>query len=431
MTHKPQPRTQEQLSAGRPLWVRAAAKVAQFLFVGQIIVFGLLLVVVQLALNALMKLSRRRGWRKRLKTLNSRLTHIVYSPSLAFVYYWNDARLRLHAPDAALLEQLSTAKMLGLLITNHSFAIDFVLLYTLVDQLGRLHSLKTMSKQEVKYLPIAGWNSYLSDTVFVRRDWQADRASLGPQLDELLDCDSALFALYAEGTRFTARKFAESLEFARRSQMEPFRHHLAPRPRGFVFTLRHLLRQVHARGLDAELPVRLFNLQCLMARPLDMGDIIAGRRLCVDVVCEELDISGAVRREALESADERDCPRIRQLLYDIYRRKDELVDAYKANGCRVADARLRCRRDCRARPEVALLALGLGVASHALLGYWAWRAAGEWRLVGSAAALWLAAVGALYALLRRASSLADANRGPAERLMGSPPAPAAASQPRA
>ena len=47
-------------------------------------------------------------------------------------------------------------------------------------------------------------------------------------------------AIYCEGTRFTKEKWAKGVEFAKKHDLPPLKHHLAPRTKGFALLAEHL-----------------------------------------------------------------------------------------------------------------------------------------------------------------------------------------------
>lgn len=367
-----------------PIWLYLLGRIVQFLFLGQYLFVGSGLVLVQIVIRLLISLSSNRTWRGKLKSLSSQLTYIIYSPGMAFSYYFARAEMNFMTGNKKVYDDLKNENMLAIIVTNHSFTIDYIIIHLFFHQLNRLTSVKLLSKHEVMYLPIAGWIAYLTDTVFVKRDWSKDCSTMGPQLNELFDYDSAMFALYAEGTRFTNEKYLESVEYAKSNNIQPLKHHLMPKARGFVYTLRHLIRELKARKLEDKIPLRVYNLECLMPyeEKYTIQDYLGSRKIILDFICEEIKISNEIRMEALESQDDvncSDCPKIKKLLMDIYRRKDTIVEEYKLNGNMLTEDMEIFKRDSDSKeaykypfkPKLTSLFLGMPsfIITYATFGY--------------------------------------------------------------
>lgn len=311
--------------------------VVSFLFV------GIFINVAQLLLLTTIRFSDRRQWRRWHKRINSQLVYVLFSPPICLLYYWSNASLRIELDDLEALLEMSRKPMLGIIIPNHSYELDYMVSFVLADQLGGVGCYKSMSKDELKYLPIIGWAMWMSDIIFVKRDWKRDRAIMGKKLDALLDYDQTLLGIFAEGTRFTPEKHRLSVQFAESRNMQPFKYHLVPRPRGFNYAVRHYIREI-ARNQNRnqnqdqratrEEDFRILNLQIVMPDKPKFRDFIEGRQLRADVFCEEIKLTEEIRKEVLESADEDNCPKLSKLLMDIYARKDQLMDEYLENGAR-------------------------------------------------------------------------------------------------
>lgn len=275
--------------------------------------------------------------RRGLKYISGHLHYAIVAPLLAVFYYWFQIRLRISAKDEKFFKRILEPNVY-LVVANHSHELDYLYIYTLLDQLSSIQKLKLMAKAELRLLPIIGWSLNMTDTVFVKRDWKRDRMNITKQLDEFYDYDRVIFNVYAEGTRYTDDKYLSSVEYAKQIGIEPFKHHLVPKPRGFVFTLRHLIREnekrskLNANGTKRD--VKLINLESIMPVKRGFSDLTRGLPVHADIYCEEIEIGDEIRKEALESRDDldcNDCPKMRKLLMDIFRRKDNIVDVYRGN----------------------------------------------------------------------------------------------------
>lgn len=301
-----------------------------FLFMGSIIVLMQFLVYLVISLCPAGSKSRRL-----LKEINCYLMYLEFAPALTVIYKWGNASVNIHAKNKKTLDILRIGnddpQRITLILMNHSYELDYMTSFIMMDQLGQLALFKLMAKRDLSYLPVVGWSLKMCDIVFVKRNWATDKHRIGSQLNELLDYKQATFSIYAEGTRFTPDKYKESVEFSRSRNVEPLRYHLWPKSRGFTFALTHFIQQTRGKGTD----LRLINLQCIMPHRCDFVDFFNGRKLTADMFCEEIELDDDIINEALSLDNQNsdfESTKMKNLLYKIYKRKDEIFDLYKKDG---------------------------------------------------------------------------------------------------
>lgn len=304
--------------------------IISFLFVGFIIN------ILQLILVVTIKLSQNKRWRNFHKRLNSNLVTILFSPPIAILYTWSQMELNILVADKNLISE-AKLPLLGIIIPNHSFELDYMVSFALADQLGDIGNYKSLSKNELKYLPIIGWALWLSDIVFVKRNWKEDKLTMASKLNELFDYKQFLLGLFAEGTRWTPEKHQASVEFALSRSIKPLKHHLIPKTRGFNYIIRHYYREIILNKRMNEKVFRIFNLQIMMPEKPKFRDFMNGQQIRADVYCEEVFLSEEMKEEMLRSKDQDDCPKLSKLIYEIFKRKDQLVDEYRTKGRFVVD----------------------------------------------------------------------------------------------
>ena len=135
------------------------------------------------------------------------------------------------------------------------------------DQFGALGILKAMQKNSIKFMPIIGWNFWFTENIFLARNAQRDIKKIQDGIDELVNskkpfwmtlyvmdrnntiinypsmthCLSHVFdPLKAEGSRYTKAKHEASEEIAKNKNYKSLKHHLQPRPTGFVTVVEQL-----------------------------------------------------------------------------------------------------------------------------------------------------------------------------------------------
>lgn len=90
-------------------------------------------------------------------------------------------------------------------------------------------------------LPILGWNWFFCNFLFLDRNFEKDKSSFAPTIDDYTDNDHPTqVVLFCEGTRFTKDKQKRSIQYAKDIGVKPLKHHLFPRARGFVEIVKHL-----------------------------------------------------------------------------------------------------------------------------------------------------------------------------------------------
>lgn len=319
---------------------RLLGKLLILLTLVSFIFVGLILNLVQLILTLTIRLSNNRSWRRWHKQLNGQIVYAVFSQPVFLLYVWPRWQLDIVLEDMKLMEDVKE-NIFGIIIANHTFELDWMTCFVLADQLGNMGNYKCFSKDELKWLPIIGWTFWMADLIYVKRDWKHDRLRIADKLDQLLDYNQILLGIFAEGTRWTEEKHEDAVKFAESRSIEPYKYHLFPRPRGFNYTLRHYLRlQGSASSASGQKqvmntgPVRVFNLEIIMPDRPKFKTFLEGGLLRASVYCEEVHLSEELRNEALQASDEDNCPKLTKLLQDIFRRKDQLVEEFTANGGR-------------------------------------------------------------------------------------------------
>lgn len=295
------------------------------------IFIGAILNCLQVIFCLTARLSDDRGWQRWHKHANGYLVYLIFSQPIFLIYFWTRVDLKIHLDDKTMIEDVKK-RVIGIMIANHTYELDWLVCFLLADQVGNIGSYKAFAKSELKWLPVIGWSFWLSDLVYVQRDWPKDKLNIEKKLNQLLSYDQILLGIFAEGTRLTKEKFAEAREFAVTKGMEPYKYHLFPRARGFNYTLRHYLRAANVDKTLDEKQLRVFNLEFVLPDKPNFKHFVNGSYIKADIYCEEVLIGEDIRKEAIESDSAENCPKLTELLQNIYRRKDELIENYKTEN---------------------------------------------------------------------------------------------------
>jgi len=202
----------------------------------------------------------------------------------------------------------------ALLVANHQQMPDILALMILARPRKRLGDLKFFVKYALKWVPGLGWGLQFLGCPFLRRDWSSDRELIRRTFEAIVGEKIPLWLVsFVEGTRSTPDKIDASAEWAAGRGIEPFRHVLTPRSKGFVATVAGLRDHLDAVyditiGYEDGIPT--------------LWQYILGCVKRIHVHTERFPMT------SLPTSDEA----LRDWLFDRFRTKDELLDRFYATG---------------------------------------------------------------------------------------------------
>lgn len=152
-------------------------------------------------------------------------------------------RIRVYFANKKTLEMLGQEH--ALIIGNHAYQIDSIFYWLFGQMTNILGPSKAYVKDSLRWMPVLGWAFYFGEFIFLKRNWKEDLENIGPALDTFMESKmKPSILLFPEGTRYTKEKHAASLVFAQERNIPyTYKHHLLPRVKGFVFTLRYLQKK--------------------------------------------------------------------------------------------------------------------------------------------------------------------------------------------
>ncbi|XP_046363328.1 1-acyl-sn-glycerol-3-phosphate acyltransferase gamma-like isoform X1 [Haliotis rufescens] len=241
--------------------------------------------------------------------------HLAYSHWCHFTFlaqWWSGSDCLLHVSD-------EDRKMIGkehvLVIMNHKYDIDWLMAWILAERFGMLGGTKIYGKEMLKYVPLIGWAWYFTESIFLKRKWESDRKTLVEDLARITDYPDDYWVtllLFPEGTRFTETKHQASLEVSRAKGYKDMKHHLLPRPKGFILSI---------NGLRGKIPTVLdltIGFDQTGPEPTLMN-IIQGKPLLSRL---------RVRRINLESVPVDTDAHCAEWLRNLFHEKDEIYDHF-------------------------------------------------------------------------------------------------------
>jgi len=173
------------------------------------------------------------------RKLNYYATYTLNSQIVFLVEWWAGSTVTLYADPAEVEKYFG--KEHGWLLLNHCYETDWLVGWVICDKAKILGNSKVYAKKVLQWAPVLGWSWKLQEAIFLERNWEKDRISLGTQLARLGEYREPFWlVMYPEGTRFTKKKHEASMEVARQKGLPELKHHLLPRTRGFVASVPHL-----------------------------------------------------------------------------------------------------------------------------------------------------------------------------------------------
>ncbi len=197
----------------------------------------------------------------------------------------------------------------AIVFSNHQQMPDIVAVMMLALPRGRIGHLKFFVKDQLKWVPGMGWGMVFLGCVFVKRRWTEDRGRIQRAFAAIVDERLPVWLVtYPEGTRLTHAKLERARRFAEERGLEPPRHTLVPRTKGFVATvgaLRHHVAAVYDLTVGYEkgvptlwqlalgqvqrihLHARRFPIETLPEEPGELADWLIERFRAKDALLEQ------------------------------------------------------------------------------------------------------------------------------------------------
>ncbi|XP_034480983.1 1-acyl-sn-glycerol-3-phosphate acyltransferase gamma-like [Drosophila innubila] len=240
--------------------------------------------------------------------------YAFYSQLVCVTEWYGGARLRIYM-DAETEKYAGTEH--GLMIMNHSYEIDWLVAWMMLDKFQCLGTAKAFAKKALGYMPIVGWAWRMAEFVFLNRDFDKDKEIIARQLKIVYSYSNPTWLLLnAEGTRFTPTKHEASVKFAQERGMTVLKHHLIPRTKGFTTSLPTL------RGIcPAIYDINLVFKKDAKVRP-NINSVLSG---------DHLEPSMFIRRIPLDQVptDEKAAA---EWMQQLYVEKDKIVDSFHETG---------------------------------------------------------------------------------------------------
>lgn len=241
-------------------------------------------------------------------------------------YEWN-SDLKIYVSGDKLPDRES-----AMIISNHAAAhADWAPLYSLAARQHMLGGVKTVIKDEAKWIPGIGWAMWLLNWPFLKRNWKKDKGYLHRKLQTYAQDGAPLnMWLFPEGTRWTPKKYAAAVKYAK-SASEKLHdwvptETLVPKATGFVNLVQGLDGAI-THIYDVTLAYTGYDLDWDRSKGPGHGQVFLAKRRDAEEVAFHIH----VKRHALKDlpSDEQG---LRELLFRWFREKDARLQKFKAAG---------------------------------------------------------------------------------------------------
>jgi lysophosphatidic acid acyltransferase / lysophosphatidylinositol acyltransferase len=259
---------------------------------------------------------------------------IVFLEAVFIIDFWSNSELIVYCKKED-FEHFGSEH--SLVIMNHSYEIDWLVGWLLLEKTGGLGCTRGFIKNPIKYIPFAGWFFALAEHVFLQRSFDKDQKVLEEKLADFMTYPySTWMVVTAEGTRFTKEKHEASFKFAQERNIEPFKYHLIPRGKGFMTCVTILSKH----KCPALYSVQLAFDKDSPTKPT-FGNLLMGKKVVAHVYIDR------VPMERVEPTFE--------CLHDIYKKKDALQDSFHKFGNFYEGRQLKSVEGMRMKPRLRVL----------------------------------------------------------------------------
>ncbi|CAF0967516.1 unnamed protein product [Rotaria sordida] len=276
-------------------------------------------VVSGLFVNLLQLLSACVIWpinRALYRKINYHLATIIWS-QMTFVYQWwsnSDITVYIKPEDLEKMRQENS-----LWLGNHRYEVDWLLGWVITQRLGLTGGSKIFGKQSLRILPIVGWCWYFTESIFLRRVWNKDKAKLERDIQRLVDnypknYNFTLF-LSCEGTRYSNEKRLESMKVAREKGLPELQHHILPRTKGFVFVMKGIHK--HITGI--------YDITVGFQTPKrpELSNLLIGQQCQAESFIRRIPVSEIPYDDEEKSA---------QFIHKLFQEKDKIFEYFVQHG---------------------------------------------------------------------------------------------------
>eukprot|EP00696_Hemimastix_kukwesjijk_P020286 gnl/Hemi2/9851_TR3425_c0_g1_i1.p2 gnl/Hemi2/9851_TR3425_c0_g1~~gnl/Hemi2/9851_TR3425_c0_g1_i1.p2 ORF type:complete len:386 (+),score=134.04 gnl/Hemi2/9851_TR3425_c0_g1_i1:75-1160(+) len=126
-------------------------------------------------------------------------------------------------------------------LLSHPSQVDWIFGFYFALIKDSLAGMKVVVKEEMKRVPVFGFAINCAEYIFLKRDWDADKATLVEGANNLHDFPGNFWTIiFPEGTNFKQWKADKSRQYAQEHGLPVLAYHLNPRSKALAAVLRGL-----------------------------------------------------------------------------------------------------------------------------------------------------------------------------------------------
>lgn len=138
----------------------------------------------------------------------------------------------------------------AIVVSNHLAWSDFYLIQALAVKAGMLSRCRYFAKIQLRVVPFLGWGLWAMGMPMVSRNWAKDRHELDRVFAGIVKRQWPTWLVsFSEATRFTPKKYNESIAWCKQAARPQPMHLLYPRTKGFITTVQHLRQASHVKAV--------------------------------------------------------------------------------------------------------------------------------------------------------------------------------------
>lgn len=200
-------------------------------------------------------------------------------------------------------------------LANHRYTVDWILDWIAAEHFNMLGQCKAFIKAVVVKYPIIGWSMWFNEFVFLSREKNKDISKIKKSIQHLKEySEPCWLLLYPEGTRFSAAKHAESMEFAKANDLPKLKYLLLPRPKGF----HEITSNLHGTSVKA-----VYDCTFLIQDDFDVPitNWLKRKPTPMKMACTRIELDSIPTDPELS----------KKYIYNLFKEKDELFGKMLAN----------------------------------------------------------------------------------------------------
>ncbi|TDZ21925.1 1-acyl-sn-glycerol-3-phosphate acyltransferase delta [Colletotrichum sidae] len=138
----------------------------------------------------------------------------------------------------------------AIVVANHVGWADFYMIQALAIKAGMLGRCRYFAKIQLRIVPFLGWGLWAMGMPMVSRNWSKDRHELDRAFSGIVNRQWPTWLIsFSEATRFTKKKYEQSIVWCKESGRPQPKHLLYPRTKGFITTVQHLRQAPHIKAV--------------------------------------------------------------------------------------------------------------------------------------------------------------------------------------